>query len=138
MSMSEMQWGRSPVREPQEDEARELLASQAVGRVVFVDDQGPVALPVNYVVTEEGPVFRTAPHNTIARYAQGRQVAFEVDEVDPFTRSGWSVLIRGRARFLESEHELPDEVPDTWAEGGRWLFVCVRAEQITARRLLPS
>ena len=138
MNTPETLWSRSPLRELAEDECRELLAEETVGRLVFVDDEGPLALPVNYVLTEIGPVFRTAAHNSIARHVQGRRVALEVDELDPFTRSAWSVLVRGRADFLQSPEQLPDPVPDTWAEGARWLFVAITAESITGRRLLPS
>src|SRR5215218_3718189 len=40
-------------------ECFELLAGQHLGRVVLVDDRGPLALPVNFVVDDYTVLFRT-------------------------------------------------------------------------------
>jgi hypothetical protein len=131
-------WGRGRVVELDEAESRELLAGCKVGRIVFVDDLGPVALPVNFVVSEDAVVFATAPHNSIARHVRNRPVSFVVDDLDEFNRSGWSVLVRGTARFVDSVRDLPEGRPDPWAQGQRTLFVEVAVESVSGRRVLPS
>jgi hypothetical protein len=84
-------------------------------------------------------IFRTSPRTELARYLDGRRVAFEVDEIDDFRQSGWSVLVRGAARFVELPGELPEEQrPASWAEGIRSLFVRIELEVVTGRRLLGS
>ena len=54
----------------------------------------PLVFPVNYVLADESPVFRTAP-GTKRRAGEGRAVCFEVDTIDPATRTGWSVMVVG-------------------------------------------
>ena len=132
-------WKSGRLRELDSSECLELLGTRSVGRVAFCTDEGPVVLPVNYVVRGEDVLFRTSPHNSIARYTNGHQAAFEVDEVDDFTQSGWSVLMRGTAELVEDVHDIPTESrPVPWAEGTRSLFVRVRTRSITGRRLFPT
>jgi nitroimidazol reductase NimA-like FMN-containing flavoprotein (pyridoxamine 5'-phosphate oxidase superfamily) len=76
-------------------ECLELLATDVVGRVAVVEGTGPLVLPVNYALHGEQVVFRTGPGSKLAA-SRGRQVCFEVDSFDRLTRSGWSVVVRGR------------------------------------------
>ena len=115
------------------------ISSQPFPGIAFDRLAGPVVLPVNYVVYEGGVLFRTSPHNSIARHVRGSKAAFEVDEIDDFTQSGWSVLLSGTAELVEDVHGLPSESrPVPWAEGTRSLHVRVRPRSITGRRLFPS
>lgn len=132
-------WTSGKLRELDHSECLELLDTRSVGRVAFCAEDGPVVLPVNYVVHEGDVLFRTSPHNSIARHVNSRPAAFQVDEIDDFTQSGWSVLVRGKAELVEDIHDLPREVrPVPWAEGTRSLFVRVRGLSITGRRLYPT
>jgi len=134
---NEMLWRAGRLQELSEGECRELLGSASVGRIAFVDDTGPTVLPVNFVMSGNGLIFRTSPRTELARYIDGRRVAFEGDDFDEFHQSGWSVLVRGVARFVEEPGELPaDERPTPWAEGIRSLFVRIETDTVTGRRLL--
>ena len=111
-----------------------------MGRVAFVDADGPVVLPVNFVLDGNTVLFCTSSANTIGRHLDSATVAFEVDEFDDVTQSGWSVLVRGMASFV-STHELSrDEClrPFSWADGVRTLVVRVTPVSVTGRRLLPG
>ena len=121
-------------------ECRDLMGSTSVGRIAFVDEDGPVVLPVNYVLDGEAVLFRTSPANTIARHLDSATVAFEVDEFDDFTQSGWSVLARGVASFVEADEVPRDEGlrPFPWADGVRNLFVRITPVSVSGRRLLPG
>ncbi len=88
-------WFPGRLTEMSAGECRDLMGSTSVGRVGFVDEDGPVVLPVNYVLDGSTVLFRTSPHNSLARHLDSAVVAFEVDEFDDFTQSGWSVLVRG-------------------------------------------
>jgi nitroimidazol reductase NimA-like FMN-containing flavoprotein (pyridoxamine 5'-phosphate oxidase superfamily) len=127
------------MRELSEPECRELLAGKNIGRVAFCSATGPVVLPVNYRLSGDAVVFRTAAHNSIAQNLNGRTAAFQVDEVDDFTQSGWSVLVQGTGGFVESARELSEEErPTPWPEGSRTLFVRIPLETVTGRQLYPS
>jgi Pyridoxamine 5'-phosphate oxidase len=56
----------------------------------------PRIIPVNYAVRLDSVAFRSGQQTEVAGLALGRVVAFEVDQVDDFLRSGWSVLVLGK------------------------------------------
>ncbi len=83
-----------------------LLAAVPVGRVSFLADGEIMVLPVNHVVDGQDPVFRTARGSKLSA-AEGQDlVAFEADEYDERTKSGWSVLVNGRAHAVYDEAEI--------------------------------
>ena len=83
-----------------------LLASVSVGRVGFFSDGEMVILPVNHVVDGQDPVFRTARGSKLSA-AEGRNlVTFEADEYDEQSRSGWSVVVTGRAEVIYEDAEI--------------------------------
>ncbi len=71
------------------EECLRLLAGAAVGRVVFTASAMPAAQPVAFLVEDDEIVFRASgPIGT----ARKDVVAFEADDIDPNTLTGWSVL----------------------------------------------
>ena len=133
------EWHPGHLRELTEQECRELLQDQKVGRVAWSDPDGPVVLPVNYRFVDGRVFFRTSPHSELARHFSPGRAAFQIDYVDEFLQSGWSVLVRGRAELLEWD-ELPgdDDRPEPWAEGIRNVYVRITPDRITGRRVLPT
>lgn len=120
------------------DECLELLDRSEVGRVAFGDSEGPMILPVNHLLVDERIVFRTAPRTAIADHVGAGPMSYQVDEFDSYTSSGWSVLVRGTAEFVDgvwlTAHDLK---PEPWAGGQRTLYVCITPTQITGRRVVP-
>jgi nitroimidazol reductase NimA-like FMN-containing flavoprotein (pyridoxamine 5'-phosphate oxidase superfamily) len=120
------------------EECHGLLESQQVGRIGFTDPDGPVVLPVNYVMVGDCLFVATSPYASLGRHALSAPVAFEVDDIDDFTESGWSVLVRGHVSVIE-RHELSDvELPRPWAEGTRTLILKISVAEISGRRLIPT
>lgn len=123
-------------------ECERLLASREVGRLAVVVEGSPHVVPVNYATPGGGVVvFRTAP-GTVLTEASLRQVAFEVDDVDPATRSGWSVEVRGFGRdisdALDADAAELRQLPlVTWAPGDRQQWFKVVPSTVTGRRLVP-
>ena len=62
--------------------------------------------------------------------------AFQVDELDDETDAGWSVLIRGRATYVDCG-DLPEvaDRPPPWHEGVQSLHVRITPRVISGRRL---
>jgi len=131
-------WSGGRLIEIPEPECWELLASRPVGRVAFDDGAGPTVLPVNHAVVDEAVRFRTSPHSALATHLAGQRVAFQVDDVDEFHQSGWSVLVRGRARLVDNVVEHGGEEPAPWPAGQRPLLVEIETFSVTGRRLLAS
>ena len=88
------------------DTCLELLASVPVGRVSFLADGEVVILPVNHVVDERDVVFRTDRGSKLSAADRRDHVAFEADDYDPLTRTGWSVLVSGRAEVVSEDAEI--------------------------------
>lgn len=83
-----------------EAEAMRLLAGVSFGRVVFSLDALPAIRPVNHLVDDGMVIIRsrlTSAISAAVRSNDGVVVAYEADEIDPATRSGWSVVVTGRA-----------------------------------------
>ncbi len=121
------------------DECLALLRSEPVGRLAYLHEGGPTILPVTFVVSHGGVAFRTAAGSKLDTALMGRPVAFEVDGIDRDRRTGWSVVLRGIAEYVEDPDrlaELDERDLHPWsahAEDGAW--VLVRAEEISGRRL---
>src|SRR4051812_29555812 len=112
--------------ELREDECWELAATLPVGRVAWTAPAGPTVVPINFAIQDNRIVLHTSPYSELVRDADDSVVAFEVDEYDAVTRSGWSVLFRGRAHvgFRAAPGERLPEV-DSWADVNRRLTITI-------------
>lgn len=115
------------------------LRSHTIGRVGWNTVDGPQILPVTYVFRDGQIIFRTAPYGALSELRNVRQVAFEVDEIDVVTRTGWSVLVRGWAKAATNPDELAElwqePEPSPWAGGNRTLFITISPEQFSGREI---
>jgi nitroimidazol reductase NimA-like FMN-containing flavoprotein (pyridoxamine 5'-phosphate oxidase superfamily) len=115
-----------------------LLASRPVGRLVFTHRALPDVLPVNYRLDGERLLIRLNSGSEAAAATRDAVVAFEVDEIDVLTRTGWSVTVVGHAHEITDRAELQRVKAlelITWAGDARDHFVAVEVERITGRRL---
>jgi len=82
-------------------EAMRLLASVEYGRVIFTLHALPAVRPVNHVVDKGRIIIRTrlttAISTVVASADSGVVVAYEADDFDSQSQSGWSVVATGWA-----------------------------------------
>jgi uncharacterized protein len=115
-----------------------LLASVPLGRVGFSADGEMMILPVNHAIDGQDVVFRTARGSKLTAAEEQNLVAFEADDYDRRTRSGWSVLVTGRAVVVYEEaevHRLDRLGLQPWAtavEHPYWIRIY--ATSVTGRR----
>ena len=122
-----------------QEECADLLASASVGRIVFVDDGQPLALPVNFAWHEGAIVFRTGEGQKLHAATVGQIVSFEIDSIDETHHQGFSVIVKGTAREVTdwAEQEQLEQLPvrpwqrQPWRRG----WVCIDPSSITGRRL---
>ena len=81
-------------------ECEELLTTVPIGRVGFIFAAHPVVLPVNYRFVDGQILFKTFDGQKFGAAQAHQPVAFEVDEWDQELRTGWSVLLKGRAETV--------------------------------------
>lgn len=131
---------RSPARlhELSTEECRALIAPGGVGRFVYLEGRGPVAVPVNFRMLGGDVVFRTATANSLAQRAGQIRVSFEVDHLDDALEEGWSVLLSGRAHPVTDPADLA-EIDRLgvrpWAAGRRDRCLRLVPEEISGRRI---
>ncbi|WP_328456950.1 pyridoxamine 5'-phosphate oxidase family protein [Streptomyces sp. NBC_00386] len=120
-------------------ECLRLLAKVPVGRVVYTRQALPAVLPVNFRLdTDSSVLLRTSSDSELIRAIEGAVVAFEADAFDAETRSGWSVVVTGRATVVTdpAEHERLSQVgPTSWTPLRNDVFVRIESEMATGRDL---
>jgi nitroimidazol reductase NimA-like FMN-containing flavoprotein (pyridoxamine 5'-phosphate oxidase superfamily) len=130
-----------------EPECLSLIAGGGVGRIGYTSRFGPAVVPVNYHLYERTIVFRTGLHSSMVADLQTGiadaeyNVAFEIDQLQPVTQEGWSVLVQGSAHFVDSDEELAPIARlgvHAWAGGPKEQFLRIVPTHITGRRIRRS
>ncbi|MGB2571009.1 pyridoxamine 5'-phosphate oxidase family protein [Micromonospora citrea] len=133
---------RRTLRELSRSDALRLLASVAVGRVVFTQRALPAIRPVNHVVTDGLVVFGTHDDSSVSTEvgrARGIVIAYEADEIDVASRTGWSVVVTGFATRV-GESALADryrELLHPWV-GTPNHVITLQPRLVTGFRLVPG
>jgi nitroimidazol reductase NimA-like FMN-containing flavoprotein (pyridoxamine 5'-phosphate oxidase superfamily) len=127
-----------------EAECLGLISVGGVGRIGYTGRFGPTVVPVNYALYEGTIVFRTGQHSPMGEDLRTgienaeSKVAFEIDDISPATREGWSILVQGSAHPVDSQDERASVMRsgvEPWAGGEKELFVRVKPTRITGRRI---
>lgn len=121
------------------EECTRLLEVRPIGRIALVAAGEPLILPVLFRYINGTIVFRTAAGEKLDAVWQSAPAAFEVDDWDTPTRTGWSVLVRGQTEAVHDDAQIaeleslgldewvPSSQPSTW--------VRIRPVEITGRRI---
>jgi uncharacterized protein len=120
------------------DECWALLEVRHLGRLAFVDPDGPIVLPVNYAMVNGVVIFRTDAGSKLDAVVRGDRLAFEIDGFDAVEQVGWSVLVRGMAGLVTDETELGllRSMPlVSWAPGVKPIYVRLGSAEVTGRRI---
>ena len=134
-----------PVLEPMDEtECLRLISPGGIGRLAYTGRYGLTVFPVNYRLHDGSIMFRTSPDSptdedlrTGIAHAE-YEVAFEIDEVDPATEVGWSVLIQGSAHHMVTEAEraaVRESGVEPWPGGSREHAISINPIRITGRRI---
>lgn len=121
-------------------ECMRLLGTAAVGRLALTTGALPTVLAVNFILHGNDIVFRTSHDTKLDAATRDAVVAFEADDIDAATRTGWSVVVTGVAREVTDPgllaqdwvRDLPRWVPQS---GSR--VVAVSTDLVSGRRVAP-
>src|ERR1700736_4844098 len=117
-------------------ECLELLKTEEVGRIAVVVEGRPEIFPVNYVLDGNGIMFRTDRGTKLVGATHG-PVAFEVDRLDRETRSGWSVIVHGRAtEYTRFDSHAQQRAAHLWLGTTKPHLIRVTPTSITGRRVV--
>ena len=121
--------GPPPAEALDEAECRRLLEGKRLGRLVLTSGALPAVIPVVYALDAEHIVVRVSPAWHLRTSLQGAVVAFEVDELDPATSAGWSIVAVGVAQELAADH------PGRPADGGGDQIVGILPTALSGHRV---
>lgn len=115
-----------------------LLRSRPLGRLAYLDAGVPHVVPVNHLVDGSTIVMRALEGSKLTALERGAPVAFQLDDHDAASGTGWSVLVQGRLDEVRDDDvgRYADEL-DSWAIAAdapvTWLRVV--PDTVTGRRL---
>jgi nitroimidazol reductase NimA-like FMN-containing flavoprotein (pyridoxamine 5'-phosphate oxidase superfamily) len=116
-----------------------LLGTQVLGRIGCTSNALPIVLPVNFRMIGDAIVIRTGVGTKLAAATDNAVVAFEADEMDPLSHTGWSVLVTGFAREVTNPFELDvlqvERIP-RWAPAGDGRVISISADLVSGRRIV--
>lgn len=128
------------IDELERDECLRLLGQSTFGRIGITFGALPSVLPVNYRLVGERIIFRTGHGTKLDAATCNNIVAFEVDEIDPLSHSGWSVMVTGEARKVTDPGDLAlleaEAVPH-WATTDIEATVEIATTLLSGRRIGP-
>lgn len=121
-------------------ECLRLLSGTQVGRVVFTVAALPAVLPVTFAVDDDAIVMCTGADTRLAAAADGGVLAFEVDEMDPNSRRGWSVVVTGVAELVSDAlaRSRLHGIVAPWAPGHHDVFIRLPLTVVSGRRIVTA
>ena len=133
-----MKFDRNGLEVLERDECISLLSHAKVGRLAITSGALPVIVPVNFLLDGDRILIRTSAGTKLAAAVANAVVAFEIDDVDTLSHSGWSVSVTGIAREVTDAADLAriDSLPLAhWAPTGGHV-VAVSTDLVSGRRLV--
>ena len=121
------------------DECLRLLGGAVIGRVGVSSGALPRVLPVNFRLDGDRILIRTSRGTKLDAATANAVVAFEVDEIDPTTETGWSVVVTGLAEEVVDPDDLADaqSLPLVrWAPGPDSRIVAISPDLVSGRRIV--
>jgi nitroimidazol reductase NimA-like FMN-containing flavoprotein (pyridoxamine 5'-phosphate oxidase superfamily) len=130
---------RTGLEELDEKECLLLLGRHTTGRLAVVHEGRPVMFPVSFRRDGSTIVFRSDEGTKLEAIDRDDAVAFEVDDLDDRARSGWSVVVTGRAAEVTDPLELESVRRlrlEPWAPGAKARYVRITPDSIEGRRIV--
>jgi uncharacterized protein len=115
-----------------------LLDQEEIGRLAVLVDGVPEIYPVNYVLDGHDVVFRTDAGSKLGGLVRSPAVCFEVDGADRATETGWSVMLKGKARELTMAADVAAaaKLPlHFWAHGEKAHWIRIEPFEVSGRRI---
>lgn len=122
----------------EEDACWELVASKQIGRLAVSIANDPDVFPLNYRVDDKSIVLQTLPGLKLAAAVLGNPVAFEIDDIDEETHTGWSVVIHGYGQEInqvEDRLHAEDLQVKPWASGEKGRYIRILPDRVSGRRV---
>ena len=118
-----------------EAECWQTLERERFGRLAVAVGGDPDIFPINFIVDDGVLLMRTAPGTKLTELVINAAVAVETDgQADT---QAWSVILKGRARMVDSFSETyADDAKalETWLPSDKPIYVEIAARSLSGRR----
>ncbi len=124
-------------------ESLRLIAGATYGRVVFTRDALPAIRPVCHLVEDGRIILRTRITSRLTGVVRSEVrvvVAYEVDEIDPVTHTGWAVVVTGLAEAITDPVRIAryERLLRPWMDRSLDTVIAIDPSMIEGVRLLES
>ncbi len=124
-------------------ESLRLIAGAMYGRVVFTRDALPAIRPVCHLVEDGRIILRTRITSRLTGAVRNEArvvVAYEVDEIDPVTHTGWAVVVTGLAVAITDPIRIAryEQLLRPWMDRSLDTVISIDPSLIEGVRLLES
>ena len=122
-----------------EVECLELMGTATIGRMAFTEGALPAVQPVSFALDHDEVFIPTHRGSKVAAASRGAVVAFEVDDVDTRSRTGWNVTVVGPSRLVLDATEVArlDQLGvQSWAGGADGhCYIGIKIRLVQGRRI---
>lgn len=116
-----------------------LVGQHGLGRVVFAGDTHAQVVPTSYDALSGTAYFRAPTFGELARRVHDHATSLQVDDIDPGTFTGWSVVMSGTAHRVEDAATVaslwPLDRPDPWFPGARPQWIALPVDELHGQRV---
>ena len=124
-----------------DEECRRLLAGAVIGRLAYTEGALPAIQPVHFTLHGGRILIPTRVGSKVAAASRGTVVAFEIDEFDPRSETGWNVTVVGPAHVLSDSAEVAELEAlgiRAWAPADVPCFITVEPTLVRGRRIVAG
>lgn len=124
-------------------ESLRLIARAPYGRVVFTRDALPAIRPVCHLVEDDLIIVRTRITSRLTGTVRAENrvvVAYEADDIDPATHTGWAVVVTGLAQTITDPVRIAryERLLRPWMDRSLDAVIAIEPSMVNGIRLLES
>lgn len=122
-------------------ESMRLIARAPYGRVIFTRDALPAIRPVCHLVEDDQIIVRTSISSRLTESVRPETsvvVAYEADDIDPITYTGWAVVVTGLAQAITDPHRIAryERLLRPWMDRTQDSMIAIEPTMVNGIRLM--
>jgi len=120
-------------------ECHRLLAGAVIGRLAYTEGALPAIQPVHFTLYRDRVLIPTSAGSKVAAASRGAVVAFETDEFDAASRTGWNVTVVGSAQVISAPADVAvlDRLGAVaWAPAEVPCYIAIDTTLVRGRRIV--
>jgi nitroimidazol reductase NimA-like FMN-containing flavoprotein (pyridoxamine 5'-phosphate oxidase superfamily) len=120
-------------------ECMKLISLETLGRLGYIDLDRPNIVPVNYRSVDGNIFIRSLEGQKLESAHRRDATCLEVDRLDKWGRTGWSVVVHGTLEVIKDAAHLQqawENDPQPWAHSETFTWLRMEPRSVTGRRVV--